>query len=108
MDRTSPSILAVAWLRLNIECRTESGQLLLIDSNPRYLPFEVLFDTMRSAALNPYTSPVTSSKLLGSVCCGEDKEPDFRKATDQLLQFLRNLLPIVVLAGYQFNVVTSL
>ena len=62
-DRTSLSILAVAWLRLNIERKSESVQLLLVDSKPRFLPVEVPFDMLRSATLNPYSSPVTISKL---------------------------------------------
>ena len=93
---------------MNIECRKESEQLLFLDSNARFLPFEVLFDTLRSATLNPYISPVSSTNFWAQFAVERIKSLILAKQSYQLLQFFKNLLLTVVLAGYQFNVVTTL
>ena len=50
---TSLSILAIAWFRLNIDCSSETEQLLPVESNTDFLPWQVPFDPLRSATLNP-------------------------------------------------------
>ena len=103
---TSLSILAIALLRLNIECSSE--QLLLIDYTIEFLPLKVLVDSLRSATLNPYTSPVTVSKLLGLSCCREDKEGLI--LAKQIISYFNSLGIFFrfCTCRYQFNVVTAL
>ena len=105
---TSLSILAVAWLRLNIDWRSETEQELLFDSKTDFLPWEVLFDSLRSATLNPCILQSLTAKLLGISSCGEDKEVLI--LAQQIISFFNSLRIFFrcCTCRYQFNVVTAL
>ena len=93
---------------MSIDSRSKTEQELLLDSKTEFLPWEVLFDLLRSATLNPGVLQSLSAKLLGiSTAVEMIRGFDSCTAEYQFLQFLENLLPILCLQD-QFNVVTAL
>ena len=79
-----------------------------MDSKTEFLPWEVLFDSLRSATLNPFVLQSLSAKLLGISSCGEDKEVLI--LAQQIISFFNSLRIFFrfCTCRYQFNVVTAL
>ena len=83
-------------------------QLLPFNSNAIFLPLKVLFDTSRSATLNPLTSPVTISKTIGRKLLWRGIRGFDPCTVDSVSSIPYESSSDFVLAGNQFNVVTTL